>query len=268
MNTSANYRFLLKPHWIAFLLVGAILAVSFTSLGFWQLYRLEQRKARNTLIQHRLSEGPQALLDLVSQYDTRVAAFEDNSIAHRPVKVQGVYDTDHEVLLRTTQNYQGLPGYYVLTPLLLPNNQAVLVMRGWVPFEMNTLPLHEATPPAGEIEMIGTVEQERKPTRGMLSALTPQDPPGKLSITAYIDTERLETQMPYDLLPVYIRLENQTPAQTLEFPKPLEALEFTNGPHLGYAIQWFSFTLIGVIGYILLIRKVARDVKEKGESGK
>ncbi len=29
------------------------------------------------------------------------------------------------------------------------------------------------------------------------------------------------------------------------------------GPHLAYAIQWFSFALIGVVGYGLLIRRAA-----------
>jgi surfeit locus 1 family protein len=253
-----NYHFLLTPRWIIFLVVGAVLAVMFTSLGFWQLNRLEQRKARNVLIQSRLVETPRALFDLTSQYDPDVAAFEDTSLAHRPVVVHGVYDTNHEVLFRTTQNYQGLPGYYVLTPLIVNEKQAVLVMRGWVPFEMDTLPLSEALPPS-EVEIVGTVELELKPTPGMLSALIPKDPPGNLSITAYIDTERLEQQMPYDLLPFYIRLEQQTPAQTLDFPKPLQRLEFTDGPHLGYAIQWFSFTAIGIIGYVLLIRKMGQN---------
>jgi surfeit locus 1 family protein len=135
-------------------------------------------------------------------------------------------------------------------------------MRGWVPFEMNSLPLKKSLPPAEQINLKGTIELERKPVNSFASGLSPKDPPGKLSITAYVDTERLEQQIPYDLLPFYIRLEQQTPAQALEFPRPLEALEFSDGPHLGYAIQWFSFTAIGVIGYILLIRKVARDSAE------
>ena len=30
------------------------------------------------------------------------------------------------------------------------------------------------------------------------------------------------------------------------------------GPHLAYAIQWFSFALIGLVGYFFLIRRAAR----------
>lgn len=259
MSPRADYRFLLKPRWIAFLLVGVVLAVSFTALGFWQLHRLEQRKAQNTLIQNRMLKSPQDVLQLFSQFNAFAPASDENSIAHRPVTVLGQYDPNAEVLLRSTQNYQGLPGYYVLTPLRINDVQAVLVMRGWVPFEINTPPLTQALPPEGEVEVRGTVELERKPVAGWISALTPKDLPGKLTITAYIDTARLAQQMPYDLLPFYIRLENQIPGQTRELPRPLKPLEFSNGPHLGYAIQWFGFTVIGVIGYILFIRRVARD---------
>ncbi len=251
-----NYRFLLKPRWILFLLVGAILAVSFTSLGFWQLYRLEQRKASNQLIQSRLAETPQGLLDLASSYSSDVSAFDKTSLAYRQTFIAGQYDHDSEVLLRSTKNYDGQPGYYLLTPLVLQDNQAVLVMRGWIPFELNTPPIKEAMPPEGEVEISGMIELERKPTPGLFR---PKDPPGKLGITAYIDTERLEEQMPYDLLPFYISLEKQIPEQTLDLPKPVPRLELSNGPHLGYAIQWFSFTVIGIAGYVLLIRKVARE---------
>jgi surfeit locus 1 family protein len=30
------------------------------------------------------------------------------------------------------------------------------------------------------------------------------------------------------------------------------------GSHLAYAIQWFSFALIGLVGYLFLIRRSAR----------
>ena len=187
---------------------------------------------RNALIQSRMQETPQDVLQLASQFDSTAPAFNETSIAYRPVIAVGQYDASAEVLLRSTQNYQGLPGYYVLTPLVLQDKQAVLVMRGWVPFEMNTLPLTKALPPTEEINIKGTIELGRKPTN---SFLTPQDPPGKLSITAYIDTQRLEQQMPYDLLPFYIRLEEQIPAQTLDFPKPLG--EPSNSP---MALIWVT----------------------------
>jgi surfeit locus 1 family protein len=260
------YRFLLKPRWIIFLIVGLILAILFTSLGFWQLRRLEHRRANNALLSSRMAETPQPLQDLIMNYHTDVSQFDEQSLAYRPTIATGRYDTANEVLLRTTDNYQGQPGFYILTPLVLENNQAVLVMRGWVPFELNTPPVKEATPPAENVTVEGMVYVETKRPTGFLSGLTPQDPPGKLTVTAYTDSSRLEEQMPYDLLPVYIRLETQTPAQANTLPLKPEGLELSEGSHLGYAIQWFAFMLIGVTGYVLLIRRTALDLaKSKGQ---
>jgi surfeit locus 1 family protein len=264
------YRFLLKPRWICFLIVGLILAIIFTLLGFWQLSRLEQRRANNALLTSRLSASPQPLLDLITNYRTDVSPFDDSSLAYRPTVVTGRYDSANEVLLRTTDNYEGQPGFYILTPLVLEsdvvseNQQAVLVMRGWVPFAMNTPPVSEAAPLEGDVEVQGMVYLETKRPTGFLSNLTPLDPPGKLAITAYTDTERLEKQIPYDLLPVYVRLETQMPAQANTLPLKPEPLEFGEGSHLGYAIQWFAFVLIGVTGYVLLIRRTAIEQRVEG----
>jgi cytochrome oxidase assembly protein ShyY1 len=38
-------------------------------------------------------------------------------------------------------------------------------------------------------------------------------------------------------------------------PRP----ELGNGPHLSYAGQWFIFASIAAIGYLLVLRKVARS---------
>jgi surfeit locus 1 family protein len=261
------YRFLLKPRWIGFLIVGLMLAILFTSLGFWQLRRLEHRRANNALLTSRLSEQPQPLEDLVTNYSTDGSQFDGSSIAYRPTTITGRYDTANEVLLRTTDNYEGQPGFYILTPLVLEDNQAVLVMRGWVPFELNTPPVKEAAPPDNKVTVTGMVYLETKRPTGFLSGLTPKDPPGKLNVTAYTDTTRLEEQMPYDLLPLYVRLETQTPAQAGTLPLKPEPLELSEGSHLGYAIQWFAFTLIGITGYILLIRRTALDAQRAESQG-
>jgi surfeit locus 1 family protein len=48
-------------------------------------------------------------------------------------------------------------------------------------------------------------------------------------------------------------------------PRPLPADDLTAGPHLGYAIQWFAFALVGVVGYAILLRKVWRDGTARGD---
>ena len=40
-----------------------------------------------------------------------------------------------------------------------------------------------------------------------------------------------------------------------------------DGPHLGYAVQWFIFTAIAVVGYPLVLRHVSRRPDRAAENG-
>ena len=47
------YRFLLKPRWIAFHVLVLALMVTMVNLGFWQLRRLDERRAANREVSTR-----------------------------------------------------------------------------------------------------------------------------------------------------------------------------------------------------------------------
>jgi surfeit locus 1 family protein len=71
-----------------------------------------------------------------------------------------------------------------------------------------------------------------------------------------VDIDRIEEQVPYELAPVYLSLLG---ADTGELPVTAPPPSFDDeGSHLAYAIQWFSFALIGLVGYFFLIRRNAR----------
>ena len=81
----------------------------------------------------------------------------------------------------------------------------------------------------------------------------------------------MAAQVDYELLPAYIQLVDSSPPEDavpegepalvpLGTPRPSE------GPHLAYAVQWFIFTTIAAGGYVLLLRRVARD-QAKEEAG-
>ena len=76
---------------------------------------------------------------------------------------------------------------------------------------------------------------------------------------------RLQQQVDEPLVPLYVNLETQSPAQSAAagptgtpLPVPIPRPELDEGPHLSYALQWFSFALLTVIVYPLLLRRVAR----------
>lgn len=83
----------------------------------------------------------------------------------------------------------------------------------------------------------------------------PED--GVLTSVARPNLARLGQQMPYPLLPVFIQMDQVDP-QGGDLPVAVDLPPLGNGPHLSYAMQWFIFTLIALVGYPLILRRVAR----------
>ncbi len=247
-------KVLLSPRWLAGHLLALVLAVLFINFGFWQLGRHADRQASNALLEARLAAEPLT-------YQARVESAEDDW-AYRRATVRGRYAPEHEVLLRSRAR-DGQPGYHVLTPLLFEEGRALLIDRGWVPYDVGDPPVTAALPPEGEVELSGILFPRELQPEGPLASLVARDPAeGELKALFYVDTERLERQLPYALEPRYLSLEQQTPPQVGQLPlKPLPP-RLDGGPHLGYAIQWFAFALIGLIGYPLLLRQVLREARK------
>ncbi|HYU58335.1 MAG TPA: SURF1 family cytochrome oxidase biogenesis protein, partial [Actinomycetota bacterium] len=74
-----------------------------------------------------------------------------------------------------------------------------------------------------------------------------------------IDLQALQARVPYDLYPVVLRLATQEPPQAAGIPEPVPQEPLDEGPHLSYAVQWFAFAAIGLIGWPILLRRAARD---------
>lgn len=242
------YRFLLRPRWLIAHVVVAALAMLLVNLGLWQLSRHEERTALNARVAERL-EAPAQPLERVA----RPAAGGDD-LAYRRVRVTGEYLVDEEVLL-SPRPHNGRPGHHVLTPLASDGDRVVFVDRGWVPFEHDTPPVSEAAPPDGPVEVSGFLRPTEPPER-----LAPDLPEGELDRVSRVDLERLDAQVDGTPYPYYLQLEEQRPGRTGSLPVPAELPDVTDdGNHFSYAIQWFSFAAVGLVGYPLVIRRAARD---------
>jgi surfeit locus 1 family protein len=213
-------------------------------LGVWQVSRLYERRASNAFIAHRLHEPPVSLAQLPR--DTAALRF-------RRVTVHGTYDYAHELVL-TTRTRNGSPGVNVLTPVRIAGSDtALLVNRGWVysPDGVHVdltrwregdsaIVLGFAVPPNGRRDGRGAV---RSPTRR--------------NAYRWLDFTAISATVPYPVYPFVVVLEDgSTPSPTRLpriAPPPLD-----EGPHLSYAIQWFSFATIAVVGMVVFIRRVRR----------
>jgi len=233
-----------RKWWFATLLV--FLGTAFcVRLGIWQLDRLDQRRAFNTQVE---SMRALPLLDLNQDGFDSI-----NEMEWRAVQVVGEYDFEHQVALRN--RYRGNEyGYHLLTPLLF-NGEAVLVDRGWIPADGNSVPADwREYDETGEVKVTGQIRLgQGKPAFGGVADALPADG-SPLWVWNNADVERIALQVPYPILDVYIQPDTDDADATPPIPFQPE-IELTEGSHFGYALQWFTFATILFVGYPFYVRK-------------
>jgi surfeit locus 1 family protein len=226
--------------WSTLVVIGGMLFLG--RLGVWQLERLEQRRAENAVLESQF-------------YSERVDLNGENVpddpvvLIDRRAVVDGRFDYAGEIVL-LEQNENG-PGVHLVTPFLIEGKGgvAILVDRGWIP--------------AREVER-GELEQfeegAERPLEGVLQGSQTLSG-GRETVAEVgqrewyrIDIEAIESMTDYDLLPVYL-LERPTEGNGAILPLRTEyELDLSEGSHLGYAIQWFLFSLILGIAYVGYVR--------------
>jgi surfeit locus 1 family protein len=240
-------------------LLLAVVVLVCVRLGFWQLSRIDEQRALNAGIAERL-DAP-AVRDAAALADT-VGLF------YRAVTVRGAFDNDRSIVL-PGRSRRGLPGVYLVTPLLPDGrSDAVLVNRGWVP-----------SPDAATIDVAYFAVRDTVVVHGLILPFPGRSqslaPPARAAqpeqsgfrrVWYSIDEAALRSQFPYPLLPALLQELPDPPAKAAtpavagqsagsgsRYPARLDPPPLDEGPHLGYALQWFSFALIGLIGWIALM---------------
>jgi surfeit locus 1 family protein len=252
----------LTPAGIVGTLALAAVVLLFLRLGFWQLARLAEQREVNAGIAARLDAAP---------IDDAGALQDTSALFYRTITLTGTYDNERAIVLPGRAR-RGLPGVHVLTPLRLTDRaDAVLVNRGWVPSpDAATIDLG-AVALTGPVTLTGLVlpfpgRSESLGSRGAAADT------GFRTVWFSIDEPALRRQYPYTLLPATVQELPATAAAgstapaasspataaspaagTTRYPAALEPPQLDPGPHLGYALQWFAFALIGVIGWIALV---------------
>jgi surfeit locus 1 family protein len=221
---------------VAFLVFALLAAIGCIRLGFWQLSRLSQRRARNAVVTARLSQPMVPLTTLPS----------DSASMLRRANVSGTPDFDHEIVV-AARSYQGSPGVYIMTPVHVPGSDtAVLVNRGWI-----------YAPDGMSVDLRGWRESTTNFVgyAELLPPGVPARPDGVLRrdarVARELDQVTVESLLPYPVSRLYLVATQQDttkPVSERVARLPVPALD--EGPHLSYAIQWFSFATIAIVGGI------------------
>lgn len=226
------------------LVVGLLAASVCVRLGVWQLHRLEERRAHNAVMEAQLAEPPLTLDGAA----VRAALTGGEELRLRRVAATGHFDFSRElVVIGRTNN--GRPGIHVVTPLVIEDSLAVLVERGWLQ--------------AADGRTYDSAAA-REPSDATVAGVLLQAPARPLALEGPVtwplhvvspDPASVAGRFPYTVLPLVLRRSAPPGGAALQtVPLP----EQTQGPHLSYALQWFGFATIAVVGSTILYIKRRR----------
>lgn len=206
--------------WIP-LVLALIVAVGCVRLGLWQLERLEQRRERNAAIEAGFRAPPIPA--------ESAATAPRTTQRFRRVVASGRWNYGRESVI-AGRTRSGSPGVHIVTPMTLADGRTeILVNRGWV-----------YSPDARSVDLARWHEGDRGEVLGYVD-----EPPPSL---------RAPNDQPY-----VVALADTNATADASRPVRLPPPPFDNeGPHLIYAVQWFSFAAIALIGTPLVVRRQRR----------
>lgn len=221
----------LRPRVIVFCVISLALAALFLRLGIWQLDRLAWRRGLNAEVASHITAPPVPVDQL---------PHDSAAMRYRRVQLTGTLDYANEIVI-TQRIRGGSPGVNLLTPLRIAGRDtAYLVNRGWV-----------YSPDGKDIDRakwrepdIATVIAFALPAATIAANVAGVVSP---KIMRSLDFDAVQKGMPYPIARVQlVQLGDTAPKGNV--PPRLQPPAPDEGPHKSYAIQWFSFAAIALIG--------------------
>lgn len=246
-----SFRFLIRPKWVAWTVVVVVAVVVMANLSLWQWGRLQDRRETNAAIEARTS------LPTVAIDDPSLEGRDPGDLRYRRVTATGTYLTDD--VLVANQTLGGAPGWWVVTPLRTSSGVLAWVNRGWIPFASATPgdELDAFAPPSGEVTVTAIVQASQSAVEGVELA-APAIPRLDVAwLRARADAQGSVGDATR-VVPVWLQLEEQVPAQPNGEPIVLTLPPLDDGPHLNYTGQWAIFASLTLVIFVVLVVRTAQ----------
>jgi surfeit locus 1 family protein len=223
-----------------------------TGLGYWQLDRAAWKQG---LVDKHAVSSQQASVPLESIQDI------NRRVEYRAVTAAGHYDLEHQLLL-DNRTHQGHAGYHVLTPLLLRDQESVvLVNRGWVPAGLSRALRPDLPGPANEVIVEALVKLP--PEKSFRLDTVEETHAGWPKVVQQIKLAPLEQRLGYPLLPLILLLDKKDVHGFVREWKPVYGV--TPDKHRAYAMQWFTLAVVLLLIYIgVNTRRISNEATRDG----
>jgi surfeit locus 1 family protein len=239
-----NYLFC--PSWLG-LIILMICIPLFIKLGLWQYNKAELRKEIQSSYNASLDQDALVLPDNLTDVD---------AWKYKKVKVKGQYETKYQILL-DNQVEENVAGFHIITPLRLDgSNDYVLINRGWVAGGANHTDTPTINTPDHSLEIIGFVWV---PSKKIFSLESDNEKSSWKTVWQHMDMERYQKSIPIHILPLVIKLDSKSNAGGFVRKWQLPASKIAT--NMGYAYQWFGFTIASILIFLFTSIKKANNTK-------
>ena len=220
--------------------------------GSWQLDAWRSEQALESA--DRSGAQPVPVTDLLD-----VDAGLRSDVVGRRVVAEGTYAPTGEQLLVAGREHEGRTGWWVLSPLLVGDDTALLVVRGWT--------AEQVFPPVPQGPVSVTVSvQPGEEAGGAGVRATPGDTP----VVDVVRLPSLVNELPYRLFPAYgLRTDEQPAPDDGLAPVPPPAPETswrTGARSLAYALQWWLFAVFALFMWWRILSDRLRSAPDREAS--
>lgn len=226
-----------KPKWVLSHLFVVFMVAVFIWAGFWQLSRLDERRALNEIV---ISRADAPALTVAQA----LTGAEIDQLAFVPIRDTGRW-LDPEFVRVANRSQNGRAGDWQVGTFITDDDVVILVNRGF-------LGRDDAPEASADGEIAGWLQESRLKD-GYFGAADSNvgDRVPRLNVAL------LAERAGVDVAPLWLQQDAVSEAFAVPEPVPLPPID--EGAHFSYAMQWFTFATLTTVFYTLILRKKATE---------